>query len=131
MDLFSRAADCFVDWIGRKGPDVLEFFPHAVLFLSLTMALYALGSKIKGGCIALFGAALISAFLIVGLVPRGIFAALGARPVALIIACCIFLLGGLPVWLARTVTCSRWGRAGLTLMLYLMLLGLLVLNFVL
>jgi hypothetical protein len=131
MDLFSRAADCFVDWISRKGPDVLEFYPRAALFLSLTMALYVLGSKVKGGSILLLGAALVSAFLIVGLLPQGMFAGRDARLIAFIVACCIFLVGGLPIWLARTVACGRWGQAAITLMLYLLLLVLFALNFVL
>jgi hypothetical protein len=131
MDLFSRAAGCFVGWISRKGPDVLEFFPHAVLFLSLTTALYVLGSKVKGRSRMLLLAAFVSAFLIVGLLPRGMFAGCDTRLTAFVIAFCIFLLGGLPIWLARTAACTCLGRSWLAAVIYLMLFCLFVLNFVL
>ena len=130
MDIFSRISWAFVRWTERKGPELMQFFPHAVAFLCLTAILCSLAVRIRGRSWLLFSSAVTVSFLLAGLVPSPKVWMLCPLPRAVFIAFCIFVVGVAPVCIGRMAGRGPLSRASIMLLLYLVLFCLFIINFI-
>ena len=129
-DIFHSISSCFERWIERKGPEVMQFFPHAVAFLALTAIICAALVRLQCRSSLLFGSALIVSFLLAGFISAPEVVTTTPTQQAVIIALCLLVCGVAPVFIARMAGRGRLSRGCIILMLYALLFILLILNFV-